>query len=124
MQVVERSEAGAFGVDSYDVDGGHVVALRGELDVSTRHQLASHAAGSPGALVVFDLSQLTFIDSSGLGAVHAARQQAITRGGTLVVSRPTPMVQRVFEITGLDTWIADWDPAWSRHAGARTEATS
>jgi anti-anti-sigma factor len=62
---------------------------------------------------VLDLSQLTFIDSSGLGALHAAKQRAIKNGVTLVVSRPSPMVHRVLEITGLDMWITDWDPDWS-----------
>lgn len=102
-----------FGVDSYDVDGGRVVAPRGELDVSTCQVLAEHTTAPPGSLIVFDLSRLTFIDSSGLGAIHTARQRAIKDGGTVVVTRPSPMVKRVFELTGLDIWITDWDPNWS-----------
>ena len=69
--------------------------------------------GPPGALVVVDLSQLTFMDSSGLGAIHAARRGAIKDGGTLVVSRPSPIVHKVLEITGLDIWVVEWDPEWS-----------
>jgi anti-anti-sigma factor len=100
-------------VTSYDFDGGRLFALRGELDASTCRGLAERLIGLPGSLVVVDLCQLTFIDSSGLGAIHAARQMAIRDGGTLVVSRPSPMVYRVLEITGLDVWITDWDPVWS-----------
>jgi stage II sporulation protein AA (anti-sigma F factor antagonist) len=103
-----------FGVTSYDFDGGRVFALRGELDASTCRGLAEHLIGPPGSLIVVDLCQLTFMDSSGLGAIHAARRMANKDGGTLVVCRPSPIVHRVFEITGLDTWVTDWDPEWSK----------
>ncbi len=102
-----------FGVTSYDFDGGRVFVLTGELDASTCRGLAECLVGPSGSLVVIDLSQLTFIDSSGLGALHAAKQRSIKNGGTLVVSRPGPMVHRVLEITGLDMWLTDWDPDWS-----------
>lgn len=102
-----------FGVSSHEFDGGRVVALRGELDACTCQGLAEHLIGSPGSLVVLDLCQLTFMDSSGLGAIHAARRVALEEGGNLVVCRPNPMVYRVLEITGLDTWVTDWDPKWS-----------
>jgi anti-anti-sigma factor len=102
-----------FGVSSHEFDGGRVVALRGELDASTCQGLGEHLIGRPGLLVVLDLCQLTFIDSSGLGAIHAARRAAIEDGGSLVLCRPTPMVYRVLEITGLDVWVTDWDPKWS-----------
>lgn len=103
----------SFGVTSHDFGSGCIFALRGELDASTCGGLAEHLTGPPGSLVVVDLAQLTYMDSSGLGAIHTARQMAIKDGGTLVVCRPNPMVHRVLEITGLDTWVAEWDPDWS-----------
>lgn len=102
-----------FGVTSHEFEGGRVFALRGELDAATGRGLAEQLLGPPGSLVVVDLCQLTFIDSSGLGVLHSARQAAIDNGGNLVVCRPTPIVNRVLEITGLDTWVTDWDPRWS-----------
>jgi anti-anti-sigma factor len=102
-----------FGITSYDFDGGRLFALNGELDASTCRGLAEHLIGPAGSLVVVDLRQLTFIDSSGLGAIHTARQTAISDGGTLVLCRPCPTVYRVLEITGLDTWVTDWNPEWS-----------
>jgi anti-sigma B factor antagonist len=100
-------------VTSHDIEGGRVFTLSGELDVTTADGLADRLTGPPGALVVLDLSGLTFMDSSGIGAIHAARRLTIKNGGTLVVSRPSAQVHRVLEITGLDTWIKDWDPDWS-----------
>jgi anti-sigma B factor antagonist len=106
-----------FGVTSYDFDGGRVFVPRGELDASSCRGLAELVTGPPGSLLVVDLGQLTFIDSSGLGALHAARQMAIKDGGILVVCRPSPIVHRVLEVTGLDLWITDWDPEWSKGSG-------
>jgi anti-anti-sigma factor len=62
---------------------------------------------------VIDLTELTFMDSSGLRAIHAARRLAIKNGGTLVVSRPQPAVHRMLQLTGLDIWVRDWDEKWS-----------
>jgi anti-sigma B factor antagonist len=97
----------------YDFPGGRVFALRGELDISSCPGLAEHLVAPPGALIVVDLAALTFMDSSGLGVLHAARRVAIKDGGSLIVTRPNAMVRRVMEMTGLDIWIVDWDPNWA-----------
>jgi anti-sigma B factor antagonist len=102
-----------FGVTAYDFEGGRLFALRGELDASTCRGLSERLVGPPGSLVVVDLDQLTFMDSSGLGAIHVARRMAIKDGGTLVLCRPRLIVSRVLQITGLDSWVADWDEGWS-----------
>ena len=103
----------SFGVTARDIDGGRVLELSGELDVSTCQGLVSELVGVPGSLVVIDLSKVSFMDSSGLGVINRARRIAMEEGGVLVVSRPQPMVHRVLQITGLDIWLADWDPQWS-----------
>ena len=107
-----------FSVTSRDVRGGRVFTLFGELDLSSCQGLADELIGPPGSLVVIDLAQLTFLDSSGLGTIHRVRQRVIKDGGTLVLSRPQPNVQRVLEITGLDGWVSDWDPEWADAATA------
>jgi anti-anti-sigma factor len=56
------------------------------------------------------------MDSSGLGVIHGARRNAIKDGGDLVVCRPTPMVHRVLQITGLDFWVTEWDHEWSNRS--------
>ena len=101
-------------VDSYDFDAGRVIALRGELDACSCQGMAERLSGPFGSLIVIDLAEVTFMDSSGLGLIHEARRRAIDEGGNLVVCNPWPVVLRVMEITGLDTWVTDWDPAWSK----------
>ena len=88
---------------SVEVDGAAaspVVRLLGELDLAgvelVRSRVDAVLAGEPPGLV-FDLEDLSFIDSSGLGVlIDAARRTAVT------VRRPTSAVRRVFEVTGLD----------------------
>ena len=108
-----------FGVTFHDFDGGRVIALKGELDASTCRGLAESLIGPAGSLIVVDLCELTFMDSSGIGAIQAARRMAIAGGGNLVVCRPSAMVYRVLEITGLDIWVTDWNPEWSSDSTLR-----
>jgi anti-anti-sigma factor len=103
-----------FGITSYDIEGGRLFALSGELDANTCGELTERLIGPPGSLLVVDLGELTFMDSSGLGVIHSARRMAIAAGGNLLVCRPSPFVQRVLEITGLDIWVTDWNPEWSK----------
>jgi anti-sigma B factor antagonist len=113
-----------FSVTSRDFGDGRVVTLSGELDASTCRGLLEQLQGPPGSSVVVDLSELTFMDSSGLGAIHLARRLAEKNGGTLVVCRPQPIVHRVLQLTGLDMWIADWSPEWSDQAEGRGSTQS
>jgi anti-anti-sigma factor len=101
-----------------EIPGGQVIGFKGELDLSSSHAVAELVTGPAGSLVVLDLRELTFIDSSGLGAIHLARRNMLEADGTLVLVRPQPIVRRVLEITGLESWITEWDPAWSRPSTA------
>ena len=103
-----------FSVRLRNITGGRVFVLVGELDVSTSKGLAERLTGPPGSHVVVDLSQLTFIDSSGLGEIVTSRNRMIQKAGTLVMSRPRSIVERVLQVTGLEVCVTDWDPGrWS-----------
>lgn len=52
--------------------------------------------------VLLDLDQVTFIDSSGLGALVATLKY-LTPEKTLSLAGMTPAVQKVFELTRMDT---------------------
>ena len=96
-----------FGVD-VTVDGGDVVvAVRGEIDVLTAPFLWERMEPSlPGVTgrLVFDLADLTFIDSMGLGVI--VRAQSRLRGEAperqIVIRHLNAHARKVFEITGLD----------------------
>jgi len=82
-----------------------LVALRGELDLSTidrvQRELERVEAAAPSVLKL-DLSELTFLDSTGLRLIVAADQRARESNRRFVVVKGPVAVQRVFSITKLD----------------------
>jgi anti-anti-sigma factor len=91
-------------VESAERDGRVHVSLRGELDLSTvgkvDDELQTVERGAP-KVVVLDLSDLTFLDSTGLRCVVRADERAREDGRRFVVVKGPEAVQRVFEITRL-----------------------
>lgn len=81
-----------------------VVTLAGELDVYTVSSLRATLddllvdGASP---VVVDLTDLTFMDSSGLGALVAAHKKARVLKGALKVVCHEGVIMRLLSVTGL-----------------------
>lgn len=79
---------------SGDVDVTAAPAMREAIDATT-------AAGHRH--LVLDLTEVTFIDSTGLGVVVGRLKSLRRDGGSLVVAAAHDRVLRVLAITGLDT---------------------
>ena len=81
-----------------------VVELAGELDMANA-PLLQEAIESPdlGATktVVLDLQGLTFLDSTGLRIILAAREQCWRRGQEFAVTPGSQQVQRLLSVTGV-----------------------
>jgi len=78
------------------------IKLTGEVDLATARQLTDALANiSTEAEVHFELSELTFMDSSGLRAI-VAFARSLNGGGPLVMLNPSDAINRLFVITGLD----------------------
>jgi anti-sigma B factor antagonist len=99
-------------VDRATEDGVAVVTPRGELDVAGTPALEdalAEAAAEPGVHgVVVDLSQLEFMDSSGLRVVVLADQRLHAQGLRFALVRGGEPVHRVFELTRMTdrlTWV-------------------
>jgi anti-sigma B factor antagonist len=52
--------------------------------------------------IEIDLSEATFLDSCGLGALVALHKTVRSRGGALRLINPQPSVQQILELTRLD----------------------
>ena len=65
----------------------------------TQFRKAACAAWNGHTDVEIDLSQTTFIDCAGLGALIAARKLARGRNGVARLMNPTPSVQQLLELT-------------------------
>lgn len=83
-----------------------VVRIDGELDLHTsplfRRRILEAFDSSPRlrALVVV-LSDVTFIDSSGLGALLATYRDLAPRGIRIVLADPRPAVRKVLQLSGV-----------------------
>jgi anti-anti-sigma factor len=83
-------------------DGRVVLALGGELDMSTVEELRSAVEGTVAAatdLLVLDVEQLRFADSSAL-ALWVNWSQHVRR---VEVHNARPMIRRVIDAMGLTT---------------------
>ena len=82
-----------------------IVTVRGDFDLQVAErvvaELAKVEAGAP-ALLVIDLSGLSFMDSSGMGVIAAAQARAVEAGRRIVIVRPPYSVRRAFELSGFD----------------------
>ena len=84
--------------------GTLTVALHGEVDVlnvDEVRQALKEAVGAAPERIVVDLADLSFIDSTGLGALVFGFQRARDRGITLSLARPTRAVRQVLVLSGL-----------------------
>ena len=84
-----------------DVDGSAVV-VSGEIDAHTAAHLedAIEHAAEAASTVDLDLSQVSFMGSSGLRALLAARQRGDRR---IVLVDPSPVVVSLLQATELDS---------------------
>ncbi len=59
----------------------------------------------PGARVVLDMSEITYVTSSGLGAIVRVTAQANTQRAKVVIAAPSPFINGVLEITALNRYF-------------------
>jgi anti-anti-sigma factor len=101
-----------FETSSAEVDGVRVIAIRGELDLSTapglEEPLNAAVDGGRGAVLI-DLSACEFIDSTGIALIVRAWQQldgdGNDAGGRLVLCSANDQVRRVLDVSGLNQSI-------------------
>jgi anti-anti-sigma factor len=87
------------------VQGGlHTLVLSGELDIAPAADLEAmilRLCGDGASGIGIDLSRLTFMGSTGIRLVLAAREMCAEHGSDFFVIPGPRSVQRLFEITGL-----------------------
>jgi anti-sigma B factor antagonist len=91
-------------VERRERDGLPVLAVEGEVDLSTSPQLRSSILGevAPGrASLLLDLGGVTYMDSSGLATLVEALQLTRSHGGEIVLFGLTPQVRSIFELAQL-----------------------
>ena len=94
---------------SVDINTEHngdaiVYRLRGSLDLATAPSVRAallEAANEGKHDIIVDLSQLEFLDSTGLGALIGAHRRALEHNGRVRLIVGEGPIQRLLTITGL-----------------------
>jgi anti-anti-sigma factor len=103
-----RIEEGLLTIRS-EAQDAHFVSLSGELDLASAKALEDEfirIEATSISRIVVDLSELEFMDSTGIAVIMRAHQRAKLDGHVLRVLRPNGQVGRVFEICDLDEVLA------------------
>ena len=93
-----------FRVEANSEGQARVLAVSGELDLAAASSLEEElgrALQSGSEVIVVDLKNLDFIDSTGLSVLVRAHQQAQESGLTLGLVNPGAQVDRLLSLTGL-----------------------
>ena len=96
----------ALSVEITSEQGGDAMLyrLRGSLDLETAPSLRAvlvEAADAGKHQIIVDLSQVEFLDSTGLGALIGAHRRALQNAGQLRLIVQHGMIERLLTITGL-----------------------
>lgn len=90
-------------------DGVLEIKLTGEIDhhsaVSVRGDIDKLVFETRAQKLVLDLSQISFMDSSGLGLIMGRYSLIKELGGTLVLRSPTAAVTKILSLAGMERVI-------------------
>lgn len=93
-----------FGVEVRTDGSAAVIVVRGELDLATSPELEQQLEqlwGSDTQVLVIDLRELEFMDSTGLSIIVKAHQRLSEAGRKLSLVRGSQQVQRLLDLTGV-----------------------
>jgi anti-anti-sigma factor len=97
---LDSQQAPAHIAVTVNAGGVPTIVVSGDVDIANADALKaavdSVSAGAPER-VIFDLSDLRFIDSAGIAVLLYATE----RGAPVELLDPSPAVRRVVELTGL-----------------------
>ena len=85
--------------------GVHVIEPSGTLDgpqTTAFRQQVDAALGKDAKILLIDLKDITFVDSSGLGVLVACLKNARTAGCKMYVCSINDQIRMLFELTSMD----------------------
>jgi anti-sigma B factor antagonist len=89
-------------------NGVERIALAGRMDTTGAQEIDLRFTGlttTRSALIVVDLSQVSFLASMGIRTLLSAARALMRRGGRMVLACPQPLVQEVLKVADIDTLI-------------------
>ena len=89
-------------------DGVQKIALSGRMDSAGTDEIDLRFAGLTAtrpALIVVDLTQVSFLASIGMRTLLASAKALALRGGHMVLAAPQPMVAEVLRVAGINALV-------------------
>lgn len=83
----------------------HYIEVVGEIDAYTAPKLRAEIiplAEQQNHIIIVDMSEVTYLDSTGLGVFVGAFKTANKHQSEVILKNMTNRVRRLFDITGLD----------------------
>ncbi|HET6165494.1 MAG TPA: STAS domain-containing protein [Marmoricola sp.] len=88
----------------------HVVVVAGELDIAVADAFLDRcrqALAGAGDTIELDLGGVTFIDSTGIGALVRVHREATAQGTSVRLTHVPRQVSRVLDLSGLARLFAE-----------------
>lgn len=98
-----------------DLVGRIVVRVRGPLalpEVGELRTVFANLTSIEGPDVILDLTEVTFLGSSGMGTIAGLHEELAAAGRHLTVRGAAPMIRKALAVTGLDRML-DVEPPGS-----------
>jgi anti-sigma B factor antagonist len=103
MNAIDEPQPAKLQIRVQNANGTAIVRLTGEIDLSNAARLQDQLSVLvEQAQVVIDLSEVTFIDSTGLSALIVGHRRAAGAGTGMHLAGATGTVLRLLELTQLD----------------------
>lgn len=100
-------EGTAFAAEVIDEGARRRIRLVGELDIAATTDLAERLTSVAAPVIEVDLSDLRFVDGTGLTALLTAKRKAEAAGRRFRMTGAHGIVRRVFDVTGLSGELDD-----------------
>ncbi|MFP3915274.1 MAG: STAS domain-containing protein [Actinomycetota bacterium] len=90
-----------YAIEQGSLGASRLVTVSGEIDLASAATLEEALAKEPSETVIADLSEVGFIDSTGLRSLLAARDTIESEGGRLLLVFEEGPVERILQLTRL-----------------------
>ncbi|GAA2024185.1 hypothetical protein GCM10009839_22430 [Catenulispora yoronensis] len=126
-RTLTRTSPDSLRISVHTVPGGPVIALAGELDISTAPALRAvcldtfDTYGRPHAVV--DVAGLSFCDCAGLSAFLHVHKRALANGGWIRLCGTDPRLRKVLAVTGLGSTLRCYPTAADAFADVEPGST-
>lgn len=102
-----------------------LIEVAGRIDDENTRELnalVNEALSSGRSYLILSMSEVKYMNSAGLRVLVQLWKQVRQIGGTLAIANPSPQVQKLLELVGLDS-VFDiyYDSAWSLYTPAHPD---